>query len=57
MYTIDNRIEILKVHGIDYTVQDGVLFALDVVTCYGASTVRCQWIDLTDINIFNWLGY
>lgn len=48
-------LSILSVHGIEHSVHDSRVYALDIQI--QGNTVRSVWIDVTDIDIMKWLGY
>ena len=48
-------LNILTQHGIDHSVHDNRVYALDVQI--QGNVVHNIWVDVTDINIMQWLGY
>jgi len=45
----------LTAHGITWTIQDGMIFAVDVF--WDGVNARREWINLSGVNIYRWLGH
>jgi len=46
---------ILTNHYIEWVIQDGIIFAVDVSTFKNA--VHCEWVNIDRVNVWHWLGY
>jgi len=46
---------ILEQHGIEYIIQDGEYVAIEVST--KDDKIMCEWVNLSEVNVWHWLGY
>jgi len=54
--TIAQRKRLLLTHHVTYKMQDNLLMAV-CVSLDSIGIRRFEWTNVTDINLYNWLGY
>ena len=55
MQTLQNRLDTLQQHHFEGLIQDGRLMALETSVFLGHT--QQEWVDVTEANLKQWLGY